>query len=219
MEGLPRATGHGRRAGEYASSGPRGLTLRESGPYRRDMSIADCPGAARRRALAPILAAALVGCGGGPPRSMDGFSLGMSREEVLAEVRSRGGFTCSIRGTRPSLTLCEGPTSDGSVRVVVRQDSVVEVTVRTEPPARSPQRAMQRLARRFGEPAWRERPYPPRPARPEGYHSLWLSRDSTRSVAMLCQGERLTPPCTIELAATSPASIQAKLDSLLQIRR
>ncbi len=161
----------------------------------------------------------LAGCGGGPPRSVDGFKLGMTREQVLSEARSRGGFTCNVLGTRPALTVCEGPARDGSVRVVVEQDAAVEVTLRTDPRVRNPRRAMQRFARRFGEPAWRERPYPPSPATPDGYHTLWLNRDSTRSVAMLCRDRQLTPPCAIELAATSPAAVHTTLDSLLHIQR
>jgi hypothetical protein len=158
-----------------------------------------------------------AGCRDEPPRSLAGFALGMSQERAMAEARSHGGFTCSVRGTQPRQSVCEGDTPDGPVRVLVHQDTLVEVTVRMDPDVRNPRRAMRHFVRKFGEPAWRERPYPSRFAPLEGHHTLWLDRDSTRSVALVCDGPRLEPPCLVELAATSPARVLATLDSLLEI--
>lgn len=165
------------------------------------------------------LALAAAGCGGDPPRSLAGFSLGMSQERVMDAVRARGGFTCNVRGTRPPMTSCEGPSEDGPVRVVVRQDTAVEIALLMDPDVRNPRRAMRRYVRPFGPPAWRERPYPSRAAAVEGYHTLWLDRDTTRAIALVCAGRDLVPPCTVELTRTSPARILAVLDSLLDARQ
>lgn len=78
---------------------------------------------------------------------------------------------------------------------------------------------MRRFVRRFGAPAWRDRPHAMPSDTTPVYHTLWLDRDSTRALAMMCVGERLVPPCVAELARTSPAAVEAKLDTLLRIRR
>jgi hypothetical protein len=171
------------------------------------------------RSLAILAALALVlpSCGRGPPRALSGFSLGMPQDEVLERARKLGGFTCSIRGTRPPVTICEGPTADGEVLVTVRDDEVVRVGLRRVPEGRRPQRDMRRFVSRYGDPAWRERPYPSRFEPLEGYHTLWLNRDSTRWVAAICHGQRLEPPCSIDLAVTSPAGVRLLLDGLLGI--
>jgi hypothetical protein len=172
-----------------------------------------------RLAAALSVALILTGCGGGPPRDLAGFTLGMSQDQAMARVRSIGGFTCHVRGTIPRLTSCEGATSEGVVKVVIRDDVTVGVSLRTEPAGRNPRRKMRRFVKGFGDPAWRERPYPTRFDPLEGYHTFWLDRDSTRSIAMVCAGQKLEPPCTAELALTSPAAVHSTLDALLGIER
>lgn len=167
--------------------------------------------------LAFVLSLCLTGCGGSPPTSLAGFTLGMSQEAVLAETAAQGNFNCRLRGVAPAVTLCEGITADGQVRVVVHDGAAVSVSLQLEPAGRRPERAVNRFVRRFGAPAWRERPYPPR--EPRGYHTLWLDRDSTRSLAMICSGRRLEPPCSAELSRTAPSTVQAQLDALLEIQR
>jgi hypothetical protein len=174
---------------------------------------------AARLSLFAVMAAAMAGCGGGPPRELAGFSLGMSREQVMAEARRTGGFTCHIRGTRPRLTTCEGQTPDGTVQVTVRDDTTEAVALVRDPSGRNPQRQMQRFVKGFGDPAWRDRPFPTRSDPSQGLHTLWLSADSTRSMALVCAGRRLEPPCTAELAVTSPAQVHAFLDDLMGIQR
>src|SRR5690606_26647316 len=139
------------------------------------------------RAAALASALFLSGCGGGPPESLGGFELGLTQAEVLEEARSRGAFSCRLRATRPRLAECEGPTPDGVVTVVVRDDSVVRVVLRLEPPAdERPGRAVRRFVEPFGDPIWRDRPVPPRASPPERYHTYWLDADSTRALAMVC---------------------------------
>lgn len=165
------------------------------------------------------VAMGMAGCGGGPPRDLAGFALGTPGDQAMAKVRSLGGFTCHVRGTIPRLTTCDGTTSEGAVQVVIRDDVTVSVSLRTEPSGRNPRRQMRRFSKAFGDPAWRERPYPTRFDPVEGYHTFWLDKDSTRSIAMVCAGPKLEPPCNARLALTSPAAVHATLDSLLGIRR
>lgn len=174
-----------------------------------------------RLRLAAALTVALIlgGCGGGPPRDLAGFALGMSRDQAMTKVRGMGGFTCHVRGTIPPLTTCEGATSEGVVQLVIRDDVTVAVSLRTEPAGRNPRRKMRRFVKGFGDAAWRERPYPSRFDPLEGYHTFWLDRDSTRSIAMICAGQKLEPPCTAELTLSSPASVHSTLDALLGIQR
>jgi hypothetical protein len=174
---------------------------------------------AARLALLAVMAAPMTGCGGGPPRDLAGFSLGMSQEQVLAEARRTGGFTCHVRGTRPRLTTCEGQTLDGTVQVTVRDDTTVAVALARDPAGRNPQRQMWRFVKGFGDPAWRDRPFPNRAEPTQGFHTLWLSADSTRSMALVCAQRRLQPPCAAELAVTSPARVHASLDHLMGIQR
>lgn len=170
---------------------------------------------------APSLALglALAGCGGSPPDNLDGFRLGMSQEQVMAEARSRGDFTCRLQGTRPRLMTCDGPTPEGQLRIVVHDDATTYLGIRMEPSGSRPERTMRRFVRRFGDPAWRERPHPMPFDSAEAFHTLWLDRDTTRALAMMCEGVGLVPPCYAELARTSPAAVEAKLDTLLRIRR
>lgn len=169
--------------------------------------------------LATVLLIA-TGCGGELPESIGGFELGLTQDEVMEAARSRGGFECRLRSSRPTFTFCEGPSEEGRVGVVVRDDSVVQLSLRLEAePGRSPDRAVHRFVRPLGEPAWRDRPYPPRSDPPAGYHTQWVDRDSARAMALVCAGERLAPPCTAELTATTPAGVEARLDTLLGIRR
>lgn len=168
---------------------------------------------------APWVMLLLTACGRGPPQAVAGFALGMTQDEVMALARDRGGFTCHIRGTRPPMAVCEGSTMEGPVTVVVRDNALVRVTLQRIPAQRRPQREMQRFVRRFGEPAWRERPYPSRFEPLEGYHTAWLSRDTTRSLTLVCAGRQLEPPCRVELASTTPAAVEAMLDALLGIER
>ncbi|MFW5947670.1 MAG: hypothetical protein ACOCUW_04180, partial [Gemmatimonadota bacterium] len=132
-------------------------------------------------------AAALAGCGGEPPEGLAGFRLGMTQPELLAEADARMGFTCRARATRPPQTACAGPAEEGQVEAVVRGDSVVRITLELARDAADPSAAadaVRRFVRGFGDPAWRDRPYPPpsgpRPSDPpEGYHTFWVDVDST----------------------------------------
>jgi hypothetical protein len=169
--------------------------------------------------MAFALAVPLAACGGGPPRELAGFALGMSQEQVMAQARRTGGFTCHLHGTRPSLTTCQGHTPDGEVQLVVRDNVTVAVSLVREPPGRNPRRQMRRFVKGFGDPAWRERPYPSRFDTGQGYHTLWVNSDSTRSLALVCVGRRTEPPCTAVLEATTPAAVHASLDRLLGIQR
>ena len=166
----------------------------------------------RRPPATALLGSAIIlaaGCGGGPPEQMGGFELGLTQEEVLERARERGGFGCRIRSSRPPRTVCEGLGEGGTVIVTVAGDSVVEVALRLDGRPMAPS----------GAPAWRDRPVPPRVLPPEGYHTLWVDRDSTRALALVCAGERLAPPCVATLRPATPAGIQAQLDTLLGIRR
>lgn len=161
----------------------------------------------------------LTGCADAPPDTLGGFRLGMTRDEVMEAVRSRGGFSCRLRGSRPPLTACEGGAEEGRVAVLVRGDSLVSVELQLAPAGDRPRRRVRRFADPFGEPAWRDRPYPGGPAPVDGYHTLWLDQDTSRAVAVVCAGEALAPPCTARLTGTSPRQVEAQLDSLLGIRR
>lgn len=165
------------------------------------------------------LAAALAGCGGEPPEELGGFRLGLSQQEVMDMAGARGGFGCRLRASRPKRTLCEGPAEEGTVAVLVEGDSSVRVELRLEAGPEEPRGRVERFVEPFGDPAWIDRPVPPRTVPPEGYHTLWLDRDSLRALALVCAGTGLEPPCTAELTATSPSRVQAKLDTLLGIRR
>ena len=145
--------------------------------------------------------------------------LGLTQQEVLDAVRARGGFNCRLRASRPKLTVCEGPAQGGTLTVVVEGDSVVRLGLRLDAGGEDPGRAVRRFVKPFGDAAWRDRPQPPRASPPEGYHTLWLDEDSTLGIALVCAGAGLEPPCTAELAETSPARVQARLDSLLGIVR
>lgn len=169
-------------------------------------------------AAVPWLAVGLAGCGGDPPKELGGFSLGMSQEQVLEESRRQGGSTCHLKGTRPRLTVCQGSEPGREFRVVVLDDAIASIRLEMEPAGRRPQRAIRRFVRRFGDPVWRERPYPPSLDVAPGYHTLWVNGDSTRSLAMICAGRRLVPPCSAELARTTRSTVEAKLDTLLGIR-
>ncbi|MBW3553178.1 MAG: hypothetical protein KY466_06700 [Gemmatimonadetes bacterium] len=162
---------------------------------------------------------ALAGCGGEPPAELGGFALGMSQAAAAEAARSYGTFTCRYRGVRPPSMTCEGTIREGVVRVVVVDDVTRSITLRRAAGGADPQRAMQRFVDGFGDPAWRERPVPPRARTVEGYHTLWVSEDSTRALATVCAGTELRPPCTVELTTTSPAGVVAKLDTLLGLRR
>lgn len=173
----------------------------------------------RLAALAPWLALALAGCSGSPPRELGGFGLGMSQEQVVEESRRRGGSTCQLTGTRPRLTVCQGFQPGDRYRVTVVDDATASIHLRMDPGGRRPQREVRRFVRRFGTPVWRERPTPPAIESAGGYHTYWIDRDSTRSLALVCADRGLVPPCSAELARTSPAAVEAKLDTLLGIRR
>lgn len=163
---------------------------------------------------------AVPGCGGGPPESLAGFALGHDQAQTMEIARSLGGFQCRLRSSRPKLTVCEGPVDEGIVGVVVRDDTVVSVSLRLEPaPDDRPRRVIRRFARPFGDPVWRDRPYPPLELPPRGYHTLWVDDDTARAIALVCDGEQLTPPCTAELTPISPAGLEARLDTLMGIRR
>jgi hypothetical protein len=164
------------------------------------------------------LAVGVAGCGGSPPTQLVGLRLGMSQEALMTEVRERGGFTCRLTGSRPRLTTCEGPTPDGHVRVVVRDDEVIWIQLRMDPTGPRPERTVRRLVRRLDDPAWRERPHFMPPDSAPAYHTLWVDRDSTRFLSLLCADRRLAPPCYAELARTSPVAVEAKLDTLMGIQ-
>lgn len=168
-------------------------------------------------ALVPLIA--LAGCGGEPPETLGGFSLGLTQAEVMAEARERGGFGCRFRASSPPVTICAGPAEEGEVTAVVRADSVVAIQLRLDPADSEPGRAVQRFVRPFGDPAWRDRPQPPDAPVPDSYHTLWLDADSLRALGLSCAGPDLAPPCTAELRETTPAGVLAALDSLLRIRR
>lgn len=169
--------------------------------------------------LAASLAPALVGCRPSPPTHLGGFRLDMSQQDVVDESRRRPESACHLAGTRPRVAVCEGTRPGHEFRVVVVGDTTAYIRVRMQPEGPRPERGMRRFVSRFGEPAWRERPHTA-PFEPRaGYHTLWLNRDSTRSLAMICAAAGLGPPCSAELARTSPAAVEAKLDTLLGIRR
>ena len=171
----------------------------------------------------PVFAASIVllgGCRGEPPEALGGVELTATQQEVLAFAESRGSFSCRLRSSRPKLTVCEGPTEDGTLTVVILGDTVDRLELRLEPdPDEEPGRTVQRFTRGLGDPAWRDRPVPPRVSPPRGYHTLWVDPDTTRAIALVCDRPRLEPPCTAELVATSPGGLLAKLDTLLGIRR
>jgi hypothetical protein len=166
-----------------------------------------------------VLALASAGCGGSPPTELAGFSLAMSQEQVITESRRRAQATCHIKGTRPRVTVCEGVGPDEEFRVIVVNDTTTHIRVTMRPDGRRPQRVMRRFTRAFGKPVWRERPHQPPLHANTGFHTLWLNRDSTRAVALVCADTRLAPPCAVELARTSPPAVEAILDELLGIRR
>lgn len=166
-----------------------------------------------------VLGLALPACGGSPPRELGGFGLHMSQEQVVVESRGRGASSCTLTGTRPRLTVCEGFEPGEQYRVVVLDDTTTSIRLRMAPDGRRPERELRRFARTFGDPAWRERPAPMPGESARGYHTLWLDRDSSRALALTCRDRRLVPPCYAELTRTSPAAIEATLDSLLNIRR
>ena len=169
--------------------------------------------------LVAVVALGAAACGGEPPEELGGFTLTMSQSEVMDEAYSRPDYVCRLVASRPKVTFCSGPTDQGMLEVTVRGDSARRITLEVARNADDPADATQRFARPFGTPAWRDRPYPPTAVPPEGYHTFWVDRDSTRGLAMICRGEELGPPCNARLMRTSPAGVQAKLDSLLNIRR
>jgi hypothetical protein len=188
--------------------------------YCPRMARSILPGPRAFLAHAPwmVLAVVVAGCGGSPPTELAGFQLGMSQEAAMTEVRERGGFTCRLTASRPRLTTCEGPTPDGDVRLVVRDDALIWIRLRMDPAGPRPERAVRRLVGRPGDPAWRERPYFMPPDSAPAYHTLWVDRDTTRTLSLLCADRRLAPPCYAELTRTSPPAVEAKLDSLMGIR-
>lgn len=170
------------------------------------------------RSLALLASAALAGCGGEPPEELAGFRLGMTQAELMDDAYGREGFVCRLVASRPKLTFCSGPTELGEVEAMARGDSTVRITLEVGRDAADPGEVIRELVDPFGSPAWRDRPYPPTSDPPEGYHTLWITGDSTRAIALLCRGEALGPPCNARLMRTTPAGIEAKLDSLLNIR-
>lgn len=178
------------------------------------------PNVRPERLLAALLVTVFASaCGGEPPEGLGGFRIGMSQSEAMDTAYAREGFTCRLLASVPKQTLCSGPTDQGSVEALVRGDTTVRVTLEVARTADDPVAATRRFARPFGDPAWRDRPYPPTAEPPEGYHTLWVNEDSTRSIAMICRGPELGPPCNARLATTTPAGVEARLDSLLGIRR
>ena len=171
------------------------------------------------RALLGLLVVGLVACGGEPPEELAGFTLTMTQQEVMGEAYSRPEYVCRLVASRPKVTFCSGPTDQGMVEVMVRGDSTARITLEVGRQAEDPAEAVERFARPFGRPAWRDRPYPPTADPPEGYHTFWVDADSTRAIAMICGGEALAPPCNARLMRITPAGVEAKLDSLLNIRR
>lgn len=175
---------------------------------------------ARPWLLWAVVGVSVTGCGGEPPERLGGFGLGDTQQEVLAVAGDRVGFECRLRGTSPSVAVCEGPAEEGVVSVLVRDDSLVRVNLLLDPGEdEDPERFMRRFVSSFGDPAWRDRPQAPGSLPPERYHTLWLDEDSIRALALLCAGPELEPPCTAELAETSPMGVNAKLDTLLGILR
>lgn len=171
-----------------------------------------------RRAGLLLTVFALGACGGEPPEELGGFRLGLSQSELMAQAYDREGFVCRLVASRPKVTFCSGPAELGMVEAMARGDSTVRVTLEIGRDAEDPARAVREFVDPFGDPAWRDRPYPPTSDPPEGYHTLWVSGDSTRAIALLCHGEALGPPCNARLMRTTPAAIEAKRDSLLNIR-
>jgi hypothetical protein len=182
-------------------------------PRRGRPALAVPPG------LPLTLALALVACRDSPPTELAGFRLSMSQEQVVLETRRRGDAACHLTGTRPPVAICEGRRAGDEFRVVVVGDTTASIRAPVPARGRRPHRDVGRFVRRFGEPAWRDRPYHPPSEPTPGFHTLWLTRDTTRSLAMICASRALGPPCAAELARTSPAAIEAKLDSILNIRR
>lgn len=161
--------------------------------------------------------AALAGCDGEPPEEVGGFVLGMAQTDVMAEAGSRG-FVCHLQATRPKVTTCSGNTSQGALEVLVLGERTVKITLQPNTgPGESGE--MRDYSDPFGTAAWHDRPYPPQSEPPERFHTLWLDQDTTRAIALICDGRELEPPCTVELTTTSPSRILAKLDTLLGIRR
>lgn len=173
----------------------------------------------RRPTLGLLLAGLALACGGEPPEELGGFRLDMTQSEVMELAYDRQGFVCRLVASRPKQTVCSGPSELGRLEAAVLGDSgSVRITVEIARDAEDPAAAVREFVDRFGEPAWRDRPYPPTSDPPEGYHTLWVSGDSTRAIALLCRGEALGPPCNARLTRSSPVAIEAKLDSLLNIR-
>jgi hypothetical protein len=168
---------------------------------------------------AAALLLALAGCGGEPPETLGGFELGLTHGQVMEAARARGGFSCRVRASRPPVTICTGPAEEGEVTAVVRDDSVVSIALRLDPAGPDGGRTIRRFVEPFGDPGWRDRPQPPASPTPESFHTLWLDEDSIRALALSCAERELGPPCTAELYETTPAGVQATLDSLLRIRR
>jgi hypothetical protein len=167
----------------------------------------------------PWLVLAVAACGGAPPPALGGFRLDMSQEQVVAEARRGGEGQCNLKGTRPRIATCEGIRAGAAFRVVVVDDTTAYIRVGMHAVGRGPAREMRRLTRRLGDPVWKERPYQAPLLPSTGFHTLWLNRDSTRSLALICEGRGLTPPCSAELARTSPPEVESRLDALLGIRR
>ncbi len=181
------------------------------------------PTSSRRSAPLAVLAAALTlgACGGGePPEQLAGFRLDMSQRQLMAEANSRPGFTCRLTASRPKMTSCAGPTAQGRVEAVVVGDSAdVAITLELARAAEDPRRAIREFVDPLGRPAWRDRPFPPLVDPPEAFHTFWVDPDSTRGIALICDDQELTPPCNARLAPITPAGVQAKLDTLMGIRR
>lgn len=197
-----------------------------SGPPAHDPAATTVPlhpmgsGSHHLRHMGLLLAALAVGaCGGEPPEELGGFRLDMTQAQVMDLAYDRQGFVCRLVASRPKQTVCSGPSELGRLEAAVVGDSgTVRITVEIGRETEDPAAAVRDFVDPFGEPAWRDRPYPPTADPPEGYHTLWLDADSTRAVAMICRGEALGPPCNARLMTTTPAGIRAKLDSLLNIR-
>lgn len=176
-------------------------------------------GASLRGPSLVLVLAVLTGCGGEPPEGLGPFRLGMSQSEFMDTAYNRAEYVCRLVASRPKVTFCSGPTGHGTVEAMARGDSTVRITLEVARSATDPVEATRAFAQPFGKPAWRDRPYPPLSDPPEGYHTFWVDDDSTRGVAMICRGEELEPPCNARLTVTSPTGVQAKLDSLMNIRR
>lgn len=176
-------------------------------------------GASLRRLGLVLVILGLAGCGGEPPEGLGPFRLGMTQSELMDTAYNRAEYVCRLVASRPKVTFCSGPTEHGTVEAMARGDSTVRVTLEVARTADDPAEATRAFAKPFGTPAWRDRPYPPLSDPPEGYHTFWIDRDSTRGIAMTCRGEELGPPCNARLTVMSPAAVRAKLDSLMNIRR